>query len=186
MSNRYAKDRAFSDQYLPAIKSAVGSYLLEPSPFEIDTREAADLVVLRAKTLCIACRVRRPGYLPRYDNQFTLRCRLDSGVATEEEKIINGWGDWLFYGHAHPDERIKHFSRWFLIDLSAYRAHLIRKDRRDSIRYGHMPNGDGTHFRWYDIRSFIGEPSLLIAEAGGHQPEMNFEGPDATILNDEP
>lgn len=167
----YAENRAWSDQYIPAIKSAVGPYLLQPSPFELDAKEATDLVVLMARNLRIACRVRRPGYLPQFDNQFTLRCHLDSGAQTEEEKIIHGWGDWLFYGHAHPDLKVKNFCRWFLIDLAAWRAHLIMKDRRDRVRFGKMPNGDGTYFRWYDIRSFVGEPRLLIAEAGGVEEE---------------
>lgn len=167
MDNSYTRDRAFSDLYIPAIKSAIGPYLLEPSPFEVDANQAADLVVLRAKNVLIACRVRRPGYLPRFDNQFTLRCHRDSGATTEEAKIIDGWGDWMFYAHAHPDLNIKNFCRWFLIDLSAWRAHLIRKEKRDHIRAGRMPNGDGTYFRWYDVRSFVGEPELIIAEAGG-------------------
>jgi hypothetical protein len=165
MSTAYAQNRQWSDQYIPAIKRIVGPYLVEESPLEIDRKQAADLITLRAKNLCIACRVRRNGYLPQYDNQFTLRCQLESGSTTEEEKIINGWGDWMFYGHAFPDDMdVKDFVRWFLIDLSAWRAHLILKGKRDKIRPERRGNGDGTYFRVYRIDQFEGDPPLLIAE----------------------
>jgi hypothetical protein len=56
---------------------------------EQDTREAADLVVLRARDVTIACRVRRPKYA-MYRDQFTIRLHRATGTMTEYEKIIDG------------------------------------------------------------------------------------------------
>ncbi len=160
----YATDRQESDLYIPEIKRIVGPYLLVPSPLEVDQKQAADLVVLTGRDVTIACRTRRPGFLERYRNEFTIRSARDSGAKTELAKIIDGWGDWFFYGHqAHGRQRS--FAQWFLIDLSAFRAHLIKDGYRENraIRTGKVPNGDGTYFRWFDVTSFPADPPLLIA-----------------------
>lgn len=160
----YRSDRDWSDQYLPELRRVIGPYLLTPSSLEQDTKEAADLVVLRARDLTIACRIRRPnGYADRFPRQFTIRSRRDSRTTTEHEKIIDGWGDWFFYGHA--TESFPTICPWWLIDLSAFRSHLIRGESRRAIRMGEKPNGDGTYFYWFMIDSFPSEPALLISES---------------------
>ena len=99
----YSADRRWSDAFIPAIKQIVGPLLLEESSFEVDTQQAADLVVMNARDTTIACRVRRGGYADRYGYEFTIRAKRDTGAKTELEKIIDGFGDWMFYGHAHAD-----------------------------------------------------------------------------------
>ncbi len=56
--------------------------------------------------------------------QITVRSRLPSGAETELSKIVNGKGDWLFYGHANACQT--GIGLWWLIDLRAFRAGLIR------------------------------------------------------------
>lgn len=157
----YKQDRQWSDLLIPQIKQIVGPYLLEETSFEVDTKQAADLIVLSAKTLTVACRVRRSGYL-RYANQFTIRAKRDNGTDTELYKITNGWGDWMFYGHADDNNEI---IRWALIDLNHFRAHMIRD--RGSIKKGMVANGDGTHFAWFDMTTFPPFPPLLVASSEG-------------------
>ena len=158
----YLRDRAWSDRFIPAIKAIVGPHLLRESSFEEDTKRATDLVVLQARGLMIACRVRRPGYADRYPYEFTIRSHRDSGAATELEKVTNGWGDWMFYGHARDDDSID-FARWFLLDLAGWRAHMIR--RTEGILRGTRSNADGTSFAWFDMRSFPAEPRILVASS---------------------
>lgn len=158
----YRGDREWSDTMIPQIKRIVGFYLLEPAAFELDAKEATDLMVLTARDMRIAARVRRPGYSDKYPYEITVRARRDSGAETELSKIVNGWGDWLFYGHADLNEFIH---RWWLVDLSAFRAGLIRA--RDTIRCGDKPNGDGTYFKFFDLRSFPEHPPILV---GGSHP----------------
>jgi len=146
----YETDRAWSDRFIPAMKRIIGPHLLEPSSVEIDTKQAADLVVFRARDVTIACRVRRFGYADRYPFEFTIRSARDSGARTELEKLTDGWGDWMFYGHAA--EHTPTIERWWLLDLSAWRAALIRD--RDAVSPKKQSNGDGTHFVAFDVRRF--------------------------------
>lgn len=158
----YKTDRSWSDQFIPTMRQIIGPHLLEPSSVELDTTQAADLVVFRARNVTIACRVRRHGYADRYPFQFTIRSARDSGARTELEKFTDGWGDWMFYGHAA--EGGPTIERWWLLDLAAWRAALIR-DRR-ALRPEVRSNGDGTHFVAFDIRNFkpsVGCKPLVIA-----------------------
>lgn len=169
MSSSYQRNRQWSDRFIPQIRALVGPHLLVESSLEQDTKQAADLVVLRARDLTIACRVRRHGFADVYPRQFTLRSKLDSGVMTEFRKVLQGWGDWMFYGHSSLDE--KSISPWWLIDLSALRFHLIHDAHRrlakkeSRLRQGSQANGDGTHFQWFDIDTFDPDPPLLVAES---------------------
>ncbi|WP_228060374.1 MULTISPECIES: hypothetical protein [unclassified Coleofasciculus] len=165
----YLHDRQWSDCYIPAIKAIVGQYLLVESPLEVDQQQAADLMVLNARNLTIACRIRRPGYADRYPYQFTIRSRTASGATTELQKITNGWGDWMFYGHAAPEPGIN-INHWFLINLRNWRAHMIRRDR-SAIRYGEKSNPDGTYFTWFDLSTFPPEPPIILASS---QPLPNY------------
>lgn len=54
--------------------------------------------------MLIAARFRRPSYYPRYAHQFTIRPSLSSGAETELSKVVNGYGDWTFYGHVSASE----------------------------------------------------------------------------------
>lgn len=142
----YESDRRWSDAFIPAIKKIVGPLLLEESSFKVDTQQAADLVVLNARDKTIACRVRRAGYADRYGYEFTIRAKRDSGAKTELEKLVDGFGDWMFYGHA--DENGVDVCRWMVISLPAWRAAIIRKQAHCKKQ----SNGDGTHFVAFDIR----------------------------------
>jgi len=153
----YNTDRSWSDKYIPAMKEIIGPRILEISSFEVDTKNASDLIVFSAKNLLIACRVRRPKFID-YWGEFTIRAKRDSGAITELSKIVNGWADIMFYGYASNNGiSIK---AWHLIDLNAFRAHLIRD--KQTIVMGDKANGDGTYFKWFKIDSFIGDPNLVI------------------------
>jgi hypothetical protein len=157
----YESDRQWSDRFIPAMKQIIGPHLLEPAPNEWDIGQATDLVVLQARNVCIAARVRRHGYADRYPYEFTVRSERDSGAATELRKVTDGWGDWMFYGHSGADGR--GFDRWWLVDLRAFRAALIRD--RNAVRCTAKSNNDGTHFVAFDLRSFPPRPSILVASS---------------------
>lgn len=157
----YSSDRRWSDAFIPAIKKIVGPLLLEESSFEVDTQQAADLVILNARDKTIAARVRRAGYADRYPYEFTVRSKRDNGARTELEKMVDGFGDWMFYGHAHEDGM--NVSRWMVINLASWRAALIRKQ----APYQKQSNGDGTHFVAFDIRAL---PQSVLIAASFHVP----------------
>ncbi|MEM9309686.1 MAG: hypothetical protein AAGA74_20515 [Pseudomonadota bacterium] len=162
--NMYVANRSWSDQFLPQIQRIVGAHLLQNAPDVLDWHEATDLVMLGAKDMRIAARVRRPGFAERFPNHFTVRTETRSGGETELTKIVNGCADWMFYGHADPCGGL---DRWWILDLRAFRAGLIRHATNGTtIRYGDRKNADGTAFRWFDITSFPKEPPLVVGCSG--------------------
>ena len=83
----YSDDRNWSDRYIPAIGQIVGPHLVVPAPLEIDPRQATDLIVLKARDMTIAARVRRAEYATCFPYDFTVRCRRDSGAKAEMRKV---------------------------------------------------------------------------------------------------
>lgn len=163
--NNYSDDRSWSDRFIPLIKQTIGMHLLAVSTFEQDTKEAADLVVLTASPLKIACRVRKHQYLSKYGNEFTIRKSRPNGSKTEYEKIIDGFGNWMFYAFSNPSDDGSGFSKWWIFSLYAFRVHLIRSAiGASSVKHGEGINPDGTTFEWFNIDSFVGHPKLIIAE----------------------
>jgi hypothetical protein len=155
----FKEDYDWQFRFVDSICRIVGPLLVSPAPFDLDTREATDMLVLCARDMRIACRIRRPGFASLYPWQFTIRSWRDNGATTELSKIVNGWGDWMFYGHSAPNQR--DLGVWYLIDLSAFRSHAIRhKELLCPIK---KSNGDGTHFLAFNIKRFPPKPSILIA-----------------------
>lgn len=151
----YQIDRKWSDKFIPEIRRIVGPHLLQESSFETDATQAADLVVLKARDMTIAARVRRHGYSERYPFEFTVRSKRDTGSKTELAKLMEGWGDWMFYAHSNKPET--GFDRWMIIDLSAWREHLIKTGYSNN-GWQHLSkkqsNSDGTYFVAFDVRYF--------------------------------
>lgn len=150
----YNEDRAWSDRYIPEMKRIIGPYLLVESPDEIDRKEAADLIILTGRSLTIACRLRRAEYAERYPYDITIRSRRTNGSKTEFEKIVDGYGDMMFYGFAASDGTS--IQRWTILDLSALRAYLIREGWKSEGRrkpWSERKNTDGsTSFAAFDTR----------------------------------
>jgi hypothetical protein len=170
----YRQDREWADQHMTRVKGIIGPYLLMPAPLERDVSEVADLIVLRARDMTIAVRLRRRErrFWATHPHQFTLRCKRDNGTTTELSKIVHGWGDWFFYGHAEGDV----LDPWMLLDLSGLREAFIRDPsllrRPDGKRSGVQDNHDGTHFAYFDrsrLPSYVtvatSEPTDLLVFA---------------------
>ena len=163
----WQSDKAWSDRFIPTIKGIVGPHLLVESTIHVDQTQACDLIVLRARDMMIAARVRRPGYADRYPLEFTIRSVRDTGAKTELQKLTDGFGDWMFYAHA-ADDTSAFLARWMLLDLNAWRGHLIRD--RNAVQPEQKSNGDGTHFVAFNVQRFTGSPPLIVACS--HPDEM--------------
>lgn len=152
----YSENRLWSDRFIPDIKKIIGPLLLGESTFEVDTKEATDLVIMHTRDLHIAARVRRYGFSDKYPFDFTIRSRSKNGQKTELSKIVDGMADWMFYGHA--DFNNKSISRWMVLNLDSFRAALIRKQVNIPRE---IPNSDGTKFVTFDVMKF--PENLIIA-----------------------
>ncbi len=113
-------DKAWSDRFLPEIKCILGSVLLDVAEPADDALRNTDLIVLRLRAgQRIACRVRKHSYLSSYADEFTIRCTRPSGRDTEIDKLLDGWGDYLFYGFANAEET--GLAAWLVGDLEVFR-----------------------------------------------------------------
>ncbi len=102
----------------------LGLHLIGEPPIEEDCERNTDLIVLRMEAVRIACRVRNYKYFSRYPNDITIRSGRPSGVKTELTKIIEGWGDYFFYGFSDNNEH--ELIAWKLCNLGAFRLFFNR------------------------------------------------------------
>lgn len=163
LNTNFASAFAWSKLWIPQMRKIIGPHLLRESSFEEDTKQATDLIVLKAQGLRIACRLRTPGYAADYGEEITMTCRRESGAACEWHKMILGdWGDWFFYGHAtHQTPSVGDVRPYFLIDLAKARPILRCKKWMES-----GPNKDDfgkrCWFHAFHVHSLLAE--TVIAE----------------------
>ncbi len=156
----YRDDRARSDLYSPTIRQIVGPLLMVPTSEPVDRCEATDLIIIPAKDMRIACRIRQHGYFDRFGDEFTIRARRDSGAETEFVKVCTGFGDWFFYGHA--GSQAPDIEAWMIVDLAQFRFGLQRVHISELFQRGcagQLANHDGlstdgTHFFWFHVPKF--------------------------------
>lgn len=127
-------NKAWADGFMPEVKRILGEYLIGEAPHEEDRKHNTDLIVLHMAAIRIACRIRRHKYLERYADEFTIRQGVATGAKTELTKIIEGWGDYMFYGFADKQEQA--LAAWSLIDLKPFRLWLNRELCR---KHGALP-----------------------------------------------
>jgi hypothetical protein len=176
----FRSDFGWQVRFAPSIKAIVGPLLMTTADEIIDQKEATDFLVFDARDKRIAARVRRQNVFqhPEWRYQFTVRTRRDSGAETEYSKIVKGFADWMFYGHAIDDDGDL-IGKWMLIDLDHFRAHLIIKESRAALRgrWQDVNNGDGTYFRAFDVRAFPSNPAVLVQSnfpIDGQAPQLGF------------
>lgn len=156
--NGWKEDKAWSDKLLPEIKQILGLYLIGEAPECEDCERNTDLIVLKMEPVRIACRIRRYRYFSSYPDDITIRAERPSGMKSELTKIIEGWGNYFFYGFATEDER--RLAGWKLCDLNAFRLYFNRKIIKTGLLPGmERKNGDGSSvfrvFRAVDIPNFV-------------------------------
>ena len=118
-------DKKWSDRFLPEIKRVLGENLIGEPPIEEDQERNTDLVVLKMESVRIGCRVRRHKYFSGYGDEFTIRAGRPTGAKTEITKIIEGWGNYFFYGFSDKEEI--NLSSWVLCDLNVFRLWFNRQ-----------------------------------------------------------
>lgn len=125
MAGDWKADKRWSDRFIPEIKSILGVHLIGEPPQEEDAERNTDLMVLKLDAVRIGCRIRKNQYAARYGDEFTIRAGRPTGIKTELTKIIEGWGDFFFYGFS--DEAEARLSTWVLCDLKVFRIWYVRK-----------------------------------------------------------
>jgi len=127
---RFEVDDGFCRSMIPYVVPLLKKHV--PSP-DWDIREsskvddmahAIDLILVmhdqgHFPTRTVALRMRRFQYLARYADEFTIRSRIPDG-RTELAKILQGWGDYIFYGFAAEND--KGIAAWLIGDLDVFRS----------------------------------------------------------------
>jgi hypothetical protein len=123
MARNWEADWKKTRVHLPQIKRICGEHLIGEAPVEEDRVHNTDLVVLRLDAVRICCRVRSHKWLARHGHEFTVRAGRPSGAKTELRKVVEGWGDYFFYGFDGPDG--PPLAAWLLGDLKVFRGWFV-------------------------------------------------------------
>jgi hypothetical protein len=139
-------DLQWARQYDRYVRAVLGQVFIVTADEFKDVREATDFeMVYTMRPLTFACRLRRSKWARRCPLDITLRSSRPSGTTTEWQKVMSGFGDYLFYGFA--DETPPRVSRWVVVDLERIRM----ANTSGLLRFGEMTNTDNSsRFRVLD------------------------------------
>ncbi len=135
--------------------TAASGGILRRATLREDCIQATDLVFTSGQ-IRIATRCRAARYMRRYPYDFTLRAHSSRGGRSEFEKILGGWGNYLFYCFVNEEETALIHGR--MIDLGVFRVRLPKRGCPNDA----VENGDGSAFHHYDVREF--PPELIVTE----------------------
>lgn len=165
---------------MPEVKRTLGEYLIGEAPYEEDRDRNTDLIVLRMEAVRVGCRIRRPGYLGRYADEFTIRTARPNDCKTELAKIIEGWGNYMFYGIS--DEAEEALACWVLVNLSGFRLWYMSYMATNEGRQPGLikQNRDGSSdFRAFKINDL---PASAIIARRAYEPEPTAIQLDAILF----
>lgn len=166
--SKWTDDKAWADQFIPEIKHILGEWLVGEPPQAEDALHNTDLMVLKMEPMRIGCRIRKPHqYTERYAREFTIRSTRPNGTKTELAKIIEGWGDYFFYGFG--DDTTCRLLCWHLANLKAFRLWFMSQlvHRQGQMPGTEIPNKDDSStfrvFRWAELPTdFIVAHDMLM------------------------
>lgn len=161
----YIDAKKWSDKFIWEMRKIIGPLLLEVASPEEDMHHATDLVVLTMRSTPVACRVRSAQFFNKYAGEFTIRSKTRTGRKTELTKILEGWGEWFFYGYSNPEET--GFQTYTIIDLKVFRLWFLRYlAANNGVLPGtEISNLDGSAFRAFKISDL--PPEAIVAKFGG-------------------
>lgn len=149
MKAPWEKDKRWSDRFIPQIKHILGPFVIREPNIEEDQLRNTDLISLVAHPTRISCRIQRHKFI-RFSDGFTIRYSRPSGVDTELQKIMQGHGDWFFYGFCNDiEDRV---ILWTLVDLEVFREkYSIEGDRIGEIKRNYDGSSRFIIFKYQDF-----------------------------------
>jgi len=151
----YKDNREWSDRLLRRVAGILGEVFIQTSPDVEDMQHNTDLMVLNNRPHRYAVRIRKNRY-SKWADQFTIRSGLRSDIPTEFDKIIDGFGDYMFYGIANSER--DDLVCYSIIDLDVFRNHLGDSTVHAQV----MENQDETKFLFFSYDQF---PEELIVRS---------------------
>jgi hypothetical protein len=145
-------------KFVDQVVGLVAPSIINVSSAHVDRNENGDFEISFPRNGTIGCRLRKPDQ-SRFVGDVTFRSHSRFGGKTEISKIIDGYGDFFFYGHVNEQDVIWH---WYLIDYTKLRALFVRRPgllRRDPIC-----NRDGSKFLVYRAEDELASAVLAKSE----------------------
>ena len=126
----WQKSKMWADGVNNEVKRLLGQTLIHISGENDDAENNTDFMVFphfrRGDACRIAVRVRNHKFYESYKHEFTIRSVRTSGVKTELDKILDGKGDYMFYGFMTEKEDgiigytifdLQKFAEWYKLEL---------------------------------------------------------------------
>ena len=152
---KFEEQFAWQERYIGTVVQLIAPHLITVSSPEVDKNKNGDLEIAFPRNGTVAVRLRTQKYA-QYAGEVTFRSRSKHNGKTEISKIIDGYGDYFFYGHVGSENIIWY---WHLLSLNEVRASFTRNS--SMLLRSQMPNGDGTWFLPFKVeRDF---PRAVIA-----------------------
>lgn len=168
----FSTQYAWQEQFLPQVKQIIAPHMVRVSTVDEDQKRNTDMMMIRVDGCRVAVRVRQFKYVGIYGDQFTIRSKLPSGAKTEFAKIIEGWGDLVFYGFASEDETS--LVSWIVGDLRVFRSWVNRSLWDASrVRPKQITNRDGSKFMAFGVDDM---PDAFLLERERWQPPKHPGG----------
>lgn len=147
----FKDDFGWQGKFAREIKEILGRSLIATSPPEEDKKHNTDFMTFVLNPVRVACRIRRHSYWTTrsYRNEFTIRSGRPSGYETELDKLLSGWGDYIFYGFSNRLET--NLCDWFLGDLNIFRE---RWSSNSSIGFQKSNIDQSSDFRVFNRNEF--------------------------------
>jgi len=166
--NDFEKQFEWQAQYAQQVVRIVAPYLITVADPEVDCKENGDFQISFPRNGTIGCRLRTPEYA-KYTGDVTFRSQSKNGGKTEISKIIEGYGDYFFYGHVDKADNIWH---WYLLCFQSLRAMFMRK--RKLLDREQRKNSDGTAFLVFSVEDELTDAIVAkqTNEAMPRQPQL--------------
>ena len=148
------RESAIYDQHVQCL---LGKYIIKKATPEQDMQLNTDFQV-DSISLSIMSRVRGSECFPDWGMDFIFRAYADGGNQSEYDKMLDGMGQWYFYGFGHPTRPNVVLWYW-LFDLDA-----IRYGINNGVTGTIMPNRHNPRdiFIVYNINHFPRDPDIVI------------------------
>lgn len=143
------------------VKKILGEHLICEAPLAEDQKRNTDLCVINMQPLRIGVRIRDHRYLHQFGDEFTIRQQTFGGGKTELSKIIEGYGDYFFYGFTNEDK--SSLSQWRLLDLKVFRlslAYKLQAQQMPTIKQNVDGSSNFCAFKYVDFPQ-----NLIVAES---------------------
>jgi len=142
-------DKKWADQFTPEIQAILGQTFFELPTVADDQLRNTDLICFDMAGKRIGCRIRSNQYIRKYGYEITIRSSRPQGTKTEYQKIIEGWGDYFFYGFCNVTEET--LIRWLVGDLKVFRETMIDKEVLGQTKQNTDGSSGFKAFRWVDL-----------------------------------